>query len=445
MQGRKAPGIDGLTVEFYKEYWDILGPDLLLVLNESLASGSLPFFCRSAVVTLLPKKGNLQEIKNLRPVSLLCVDYKILSSRLRGAMEQVIHRDQTYCVPGRSMVDVYLTGDVLELSSSLNSNAGLIQLDQEKTFDRVEHKFLWKVMERFGFNSGFIAMIRVLYNDIESLLKLNGSLCAPFRVHRGVQQGCALSRMLYALSLEPLLSKIRTSLDGLFLPSFNSNIVLSAYADDIIVLIKTQNDVEILTNLTDKYNNLSAAKINWNKSEAVAVGNWPNGLPTLSQNLAWKKEGLKYLGVFLGNKAMEKKNWEGVEDKICGKIKKWKWLLPQMSYRGRVLVLNNQCASLLWHRLSLPGSSHWAFNKDPGKNCEFLLGWITLGATGGVVFTERGGGTGPHPPGQQDGSVQAAVPAEVPSWPNRSGVKRYSQLFLQRGESPGTRYCTVFN
>ena len=79
MQGRKAPGIDGLTVEFYKTFWQILAPDFLDVLNESLTSGSLPLSCRRAVVTLLPKKGNLQEIKNWRPVSLLCTDYKVLS------------------------------------------------------------------------------------------------------------------------------------------------------------------------------------------------------------------------------------------------------------------------------------------------------------------------------------------------------------------------------
>lgn len=191
-------------------------------------------------------------------------------------MEQVIHWDQTYCVPGRSMVDnIYLIHDILELSSLLDSNTGLISLDQEKAFDRIEHKFLWKVMERFGFNSGFITMIRVLYNDIESLLKFNGSLCASFMVHRGVQQGCALSGMLYALSLEPPLSRIRASIDGLILPGFNSNIILSAYADNIVVLIKTQNDVDILTNLTDKYKDLSAGKISWDRSKAIAVGNWP--------------------------------------------------------------------------------------------------------------------------------------------------------------------------
>ncbi|XP_056274102.1 cuticle collagen 2-like [Pseudoliparis swirei] len=95
-----------------------------MVFNESLASGSMPMSCRRAVLTLLPKKGNPQDIGNWRPVSLLCVDYKLLSrvfaSRLRGAMEQVLHRDQTYCVPGRSMVDnVHLIRDVLEVSSSL--------------------------------------------------------------------------------------------------------------------------------------------------------------------------------------------------------------------------------------------------------------------------------------------------------------------------------------
>lgn len=95
MQGWRAPGIDGLTVEFYETFWSILAPDILDVFNESMAAGSLPLSCRRAVVALLPKKGNLQDIKNWRPVSLLCTDYKILSkalaNRLREAMEQVIH------------------------------------------------------------------------------------------------------------------------------------------------------------------------------------------------------------------------------------------------------------------------------------------------------------------------------------------------------------------
>ncbi|KAJ4945904.1 hypothetical protein JOQ06_023582, partial [Pogonophryne albipinna] len=333
MQGRRAPGIDGLSVEFYKAYWDVLSHDLLDVFNESLASGSMPMSCRRAVITQLPKKGNLQDIKNWRPVSLLCVDYKLLpkalATRLGRAVEQVIHRDQTYCVPGRSMVDnVHLIRDVLEVSSSLGINTGLISLDQEKAFDRVEHSFLWKVMEKFGFSAGFIAKIKVLYNKIESVLKFNGGLCAPFRVCRGVRQGCALSGMLYALSLEPLLK-----LQGLFLPGFSGGMILSAYADDIIVFLRDQKDADILVNIVRDFSSASAARVNWRKSEALAVGEWSGGLPVLPQNMIWKKDGLKYLGVFLGNKSIVLRNWEDVIGKIEGKLSKWRWLLPQMSFK----------------------------------------------------------------------------------------------------------------
>ena len=393
MQGQRAPGIDGLTAEFFKAYWDILGQDVLEVFNECLASGSMPVSCRRAVLTLLPKKGNLQDIKNWRPVSLLCVDYKILSkvlaSRLGKAMEEVIHRDQTYCVPGRSMVDnVHLIRDVLDVSSSLGLDTGLISLDQEKAFDRVEHNFLWTVMDRFGFSAGFIAKIKVLYSEIESVLKLNGSLCAPFRVHRGVRQGCAMSGMLYALSLEPLLHKLRSSLHGLVLPGFNENMILSAYADDVVVFIKDQRDADLLINIVNDFSTASAARVNWKKSEALAVGDWRGGLPVFSQDLKWRKDGFKYLGIYVGTKRVVEKNWETVTEKIEKKLSKWRWLLPQMSMRGRVLVLNNLVASQLWHRLTCVDPPSNLLANLQKKMVDFFwegLHWVPQG----VLFLAR--------------------------------------------------------
>ncbi|KAJ4933762.1 hypothetical protein JOQ06_006573, partial [Pogonophryne albipinna] len=244
MQGGKAPGIDGLPPE-------------------------------RAVLTLLPKKGDLQEIKNWRPVSLLCTDYKLLSralsSRLRKVMDQVVDRTQTYCVPGRSIVDnVSLIRDILEVSGFLGFDTGLVSLDQEKAFDRVEHRYLWKVLERFGLSPGFIAKIK---------------------------------------------------------------------------------DVLKLGQVVDTFQKISSAKVNWAKSEALAVGEWTGGLPQLPGGLTWKRGGLKYLGVHLGDEVTLGKNWEGLLEKVEGKLNKWRWLLPHMSYRGRVLVINNLVASSLWHKL----------------------------------------------------------------------------------------------
>ena len=53
----------------------------------------------------------------------------------------------------------------------------------------------------------------------------------------------------------------------------------------------------------------------------------------------------------MGTEGFQKKNWEGVKEKVCARLSKWKWLLPQLSYRGRVLVANNLVASTLWHKL----------------------------------------------------------------------------------------------
>ncbi|KAK3523094.1 hypothetical protein QTP86_014400, partial [Hemibagrus guttatus] len=198
MENGRASGIDGLPAEFYKAFWAVIGQDVLDVLRDSIRRGELPLSCRRAVLTLLPKKGDLTHLKNWRPVSLLCTDCKLLSkalaSRLTKVMERLIHQDQTYCVPDRSIFDnVYLVRDILDVSRLLGLKTGLIFLDQEKAFDRVEHEYLWKVLETFGFNPGFIGMIRVLCCEIESVLKVNGGLCAPFKVLRSIRQGCALS------------------------------------------------------------------------------------------------------------------------------------------------------------------------------------------------------------------------------------------------------------
>ena len=71
----KSPGIDGLPAEFYISFWDILGEDLLSVLNSCSHSGQLTFSQRHAVITLLYEIEDPLDPKNWRPISLLCTAY----------------------------------------------------------------------------------------------------------------------------------------------------------------------------------------------------------------------------------------------------------------------------------------------------------------------------------------------------------------------------------
>ncbi len=133
----RSPGIDGITTDFYHYFWNVLGQDFYEVVKECFENGFLPSSCQRAVLSLLPKKGDLGFLKNWRPVSLLCTDYKILAkclaNRLKQYLDTIIHSDQTYCVPERTIMDnLFLLRDAVDLSFKENMNMGFLSIDQEK-------------------------------------------------------------------------------------------------------------------------------------------------------------------------------------------------------------------------------------------------------------------------------------------------------------------------
>lgn len=76
---------------------------------------------------------------------------------------------------------------------------GLLALDQDKAFDRVDHGYLFSL-----FSHGFSE-----YQDVSVLMKVGGGLNASIPVRRGIRQGCPLSGQLYSIVIEPLLRRIR--------------------------------------------------------------------------------------------------------------------------------------------------------------------------------------------------------------------------------------------
>ena len=123
MARRKAPGLDGFPMEFYLKFWDVLGPDLVAVLNSCFDSGVLSLSQRRGVISLSFKKGDRLDPRNWRPISLLNVDYKLAARVVAGRLLKVIHlvvsKDQTCGVQGRFIGEnVALLRDVVSYASS---------------------------------------------------------------------------------------------------------------------------------------------------------------------------------------------------------------------------------------------------------------------------------------------------------------------------------------
>ena len=91
MKLRKAPGLDGLPIEFYLVFWDEVVDILFEVYNVSKSIGHLNYTARQGVISQLPKgKKDPTQLKNWRPLTLLNVDYKILANIMALRMKEVL-------------------------------------------------------------------------------------------------------------------------------------------------------------------------------------------------------------------------------------------------------------------------------------------------------------------------------------------------------------------
>ena len=123
-------------------------------------------------------------------------------------ISDLIGPEQIYAVKGISIEDnLHLVRQILEGIED-NTKAALINLDQSKAFDRVDHRFLAAVLETVGFEPEFRKWVSMLYRNPQAVVQVNGRCSGAFAIEQSVQQGCPLSP-LYVLALQPLLRRLR--------------------------------------------------------------------------------------------------------------------------------------------------------------------------------------------------------------------------------------------
>uniref|UniRef100_A0A8C5MQT2 Reverse transcriptase domain-containing protein n=1 Tax=Leptobrachium leishanense TaxID=445787 RepID=A0A8C5MQT2_9ANUR len=211
----KAPGPDGFSAFYYKTFAQTLSPHLHKFFL-SLWEGAPADFLRSDII-LVPKEGkDPSYLQNNRPISLLNVDYKIftkiLANRLNSILASIIHPDQVGFIPGRhAFANTRRAVVLMEHMAGTRLPSLLISLDAEKAFHRLEWPFLFRLLTTWGFPMTFLSVLRSLYNSPTSAVITPGTVPTGFSIGNGTQQSCPLSPLLFALSLEPLLSAIRHS------------------------------------------------------------------------------------------------------------------------------------------------------------------------------------------------------------------------------------------
>ena len=350
----KSPGLDGLPYEMYLRLSHLFVPILTDMFNHWFAQGSIPGQVSKGLITLIQKKDTQGgELDDYRPITLLNTELKILTrilaSRLRIVMDYLVDPEQTYALQGRSIQNnLHLIRTVLEGIED-DTCAALINLDQSKAFDRVDHRFLGAVLEAAGFGDGFRAWISILYRSPTARVRVNGKCSESFALSRSVRQGCPLSPLLYCLALEPLLRRLRDGgRRGVLLPG-GARARNSAYADDVSVFVSSHEDILAVLQALDEYERITGAKINRSKSKGLRLGAWRRLNPP--GPFEWTNGPIKILGIWFGPDLQLELNWSEVQAKVEGSVQTW--LRRRLSLKGRAEACATYVFPMILYRLSV--------------------------------------------------------------------------------------------
>ena len=214
MKLNKAPGLDGLSVKFYRKFWNSLKKLVTKVFNFNYERGHLSNSQKIGAISLNLKKNDSLSLDNYRPITLLNTDTKILAytiaQRLKEVLPSIIHSDQKGYFKNRYIgFNIRQIQDVIDHSEKFNIEGAILFLDFTKAFDSLEWSFMTKCLEKFGFKSPFIRWIRTMYTDIKGCILNNGWVSAPFKVFRGIRQGCPASALIFVLAVEIMAIKLR--------------------------------------------------------------------------------------------------------------------------------------------------------------------------------------------------------------------------------------------
>ena len=174
----KSLGPDGIVLEFYKVYWNMLGTEFTDMINVSIREGRLPHGVTHGMIVLLHKGGDRQALTNSRPITLLNLGYKIyakaLQLRLQTILMDVISLDQSTFLPLKFILDnLLITQETMAWAESSNQPLIFLKLDFSKAYDMVGWQCLYKIMEKMGFPQAFIEMVSLLFQDASACVKVN--------------------------------------------------------------------------------------------------------------------------------------------------------------------------------------------------------------------------------------------------------------------------------
>ena len=287
LKNNKTPGTDSIPYEFYKNLNGKGKSALLRILNNVMEKGEIPKKWGEIKLSMLYKKGDPNDPDNYRGIALINSLAKILTYLVTKRVTKFIEinnllpENQAGFREKRGCNDnIFVLNSIIQFQKLKKQKAYLIFVDFKKAFDSVNHQKLWIKLYNLGVTANLIKIVQNLYKIANVMVDVNGMLSKPVKVSKGVLQGDPFSALAFILFISDIETVLRKHVRGINV-TISTDILLLAYADDLVILAESPIDAQRKLNYLEKYCLENDLIVNVSKTKILPChcGRKPGKLP----------------------------------------------------------------------------------------------------------------------------------------------------------------------
>ena len=362
LKNSRTPDSDGIPIDFYKIFWSKIKELFCQVVRETYTRGHLHKTALFGIINLIPKVNrDSRVLKNLRPISLLNSDFKVMekmfANHIEPALEYIINADQKGFMKNRRLsCNIRRIFEIIKLAQEEELEALILSIDFMKCFDIIETSALIEAMRYYEFSETIIKWTEIFFKDFVAVVQNNGHFSEKININQGVHQGAPCSSYYFLICAEVLATILRTDQRIKGIPVNDIINTLGQYADDadLYSLFDQESLNAILSNLKIFYQNFGF-KVNYDKTSLMRIGSLKQSDAKLitEREVVWTNNPVNILGIYTGTdlESCMNQNYDPLIEKSRRILNSWK--NRHLSLFGKINVINTLVASLFVYRMTV--------------------------------------------------------------------------------------------
>lgn len=308
-----------INTEVIKDSFELIGENLLSILNCSLSEGTFPDVWKETLVIPIPKIKNTCESTEFRPINIIPTEAKILERIVYNQLEfyfennQLISNYQSGFRKGHSCESL-LNLVITNWKMAVNGKKCIIAvfIDLKRAFETINRDILTLKLKKYGIKNTELEWFRSYLNNRKQRTRVNNTVSDVLNVEIGVPQGSILGVLLFLIYINDMEKCVDLA-----------RLVL--FADDALLYIIDENIEQAVIKMNAELQKvyewleMNKLKLNISKTNCMIINGSTTSNVTFNNTIIIPVTEIKYLGVIIDKSLKFKNHIDYIAKKIAKK------------------------------------------------------------------------------------------------------------------------------